>query len=255
MSKISIKSIRNVIIRNYMSFRNLFKISIMPNLVDPLFYLIAMGFGVGSYLTMVGGMSYRDFIITGLISATAMTAATSETTVNAFIQFRLEKTYDAMLMTPINTGDIVIGQSIWAGIRAVIFGGIFFLVSIFISGNFHISFLLIPVVLFIVGYLFGILGLSFTYLAPSREFLNYYNVLVIRPLYMFSDTFFPISSMPLIVQKITWLSPLYHASKIVRGIWINEFKNLFPHFIWLITVSVLLSLIPMYILNRSYFKS
>lgn len=239
-----------------MSFRNLFKISIMPNLIDPLFYLLAMGFGLGSYLTTVGGMSYRDFIITGLISATAMTAATSETTVNAFIQFRIEKTYDAMLMTPINTGDIVIGQSIWAGIRALIFGGIFFLVSIFISGNFNIFFVLIPVVLFVVGYLFGVLGLAFTYIAPSREFLNYYNVLVIRPLYMFSGTFFPISSMPSVVQKITWVSPLYHASKIVRGIWVNQLDaNLFAHLIWLLVLSAVLSIIPLYVLHKSYFKS
>lgn len=84
-----------------------------------------MGFGVGAYLTHVNGMLYRDFVITGLIAATAMSAATAETTVNAFIQYKIEKTYDAMLMTPINTNDIVVGQAIWAGIRAVIFGGIF----------------------------------------------------------------------------------------------------------------------------------
>lgn len=254
MNKLSILSIKNVIVRNFMSFKNLFKISIMPNLVDPLFYLLAMGFGVGAYLSSVGNMSYRDFVITGLISATAMTAATSETTVNAFIQYRLEKTYDAMLMTPINTSDIVVGQSIWAGIRALIFGGIFFGVSIFITGNFNWSLLFIPVILFIVGYLFGVLGLTFTYLAPSREFLNYYNVLVIRPLYMFSDTFFPVSSLPPIIQKITWLSPLYHSSKIIRGLWINSFDGISIHLLWLIFISIIFTLPPIYLLHRSYFK-
>ncbi|HGQ5861193.1 TPA: ABC transporter permease, partial [Streptococcus pneumoniae] len=103
MFKLSFQSIGHVVVRNYMSFRNLFKISIVPNLIDPLFYLLAMGFGVGAYLTHVNGMLYRDFVITGLIAATAMSAATAETTVNAFIQYKIEKTYDAMLMTPINT--------------------------------------------------------------------------------------------------------------------------------------------------------
>lgn len=86
MFRVSPRSVYYVIIRNYMSFRSLFKISIVPNLIDPLFYLIAMGFGVGAYLTNINGMSYTTFVITGLIGATAMTTATSEATVNAFIQ-------------------------------------------------------------------------------------------------------------------------------------------------------------------------
>lgn len=61
-------------------------------MIDPLFYLIAMGFGVGAYLTNINGMSYTTFVITGLIGATAMTTATSEATVNAFIQYKIEKT-------------------------------------------------------------------------------------------------------------------------------------------------------------------
>lgn len=254
MTKLSIQSIGHVVIRNYMSFKNLFKISIVPNLIDPLFYLLAMGFGVGAYLTHVDGMLYRDFVITGLISATAMSAATAETTVNAFIQYKIEKTYDAMLMTPINTSDIVIGQSIWAGIRAVIFGGIFLLISMIITQTFSPMMFLIPLILFIVGYLFGLLGLTFTYLAPSREFLNYYNVLIIRPLYMFSDTFFPVASLPAVLRDLTWFSPLYHATKIIRSVWQGSFDNINLHLLWLIVVCIITSIIPMYILNRAYYK-
>ena len=56
MFRVSFKSVYYVIVRNYMSFRSLFKIAIVPNLIDPLFYLLAMGFGMGSYLTTVNGM-------------------------------------------------------------------------------------------------------------------------------------------------------------------------------------------------------
>lgn len=254
MFKLSFQSIGHVVVRNYMSFRNLFKISIVPNLIDPLFYLLAMGFGVGAYLTHVNGMLYRDFVITGLIAATAMSAATAETTVNAFIQYKIEKTYDAMLMTPINTNDIVVGQAIWAGIRAVIFGGIFWLISMLITAHFHVLMLLIPLILFIVGYLFGVLGLIFTYLAPSREFLNYYNVLVIRPLYMFSDTFFPITSLPPILGDLTWFSPLYHATRMIRIIWGGEVTSLYLHLIWLIALALLITVLPMYMLHRRYYR-
>lgn len=254
MFKFSFLSIGHVVARNYMSFKNLFKISIVPNLIDPLFYLLAMGFGVGAYLTHVNGMLYRDFVITGLIAATAMSAATAETTVNTFIQYKIEKTYDAMLLTPINTSDIVVGQAIWAGIRAVIFGGIFWLISILITAHFHPLMLLIPLILFIVGYLFGVLSLIFTYLAPSREFLNYYNVLVIRPLYMFSDTFFPIASLPELLRHLTWFSPLYHTTSMIRLIWSGEVAGLSFHLMWLMGLALFLTLIPIYMLHRAYYK-
>lgn len=254
MFKVSFKSIYYVVVRNYMSFKSLFKIAIVPNLIDPLFYLLAMGFGVGSYLTNISGMTYTTFVITGLIGATAMTASTSEATVNAFIQYKIEKTYDAMLMTPINLQDIVIGQAIWSGARAVIFGGIFWIVSVFISQTFNLYMLLIIPLLFLIGLVFGLIGLTFTYLAPSREFLNYYNTLIIRPLYMFSDTFFPIDSIPESFQKLTWISPLYHATNIVRAIWLENFATVPQHLLWLTGCTVIFYFIPIFVIYKKYYK-
>ncbi len=254
MFRVSFKSVYYVIVRNYMSFRSLFKIAIVPNLIDPLFYLLAMGFGMGSYLTTVNGMSYTTFVITGLIGATAMTASTSEATVNAFIQYKIEKTYDAMLMTPINLQDIVIGQAIWSALRSVIFGGIFWIVSIFISKTFNIYMLFIIPLLFLIGLIFGLVGLTFTYLAPSREFLNYYNTLVIRPLYMFSDTFFPIDSIPVAFQKLTWFSPLYHVTNLVRAIWLKQFDYMMPHLCWLLVCTIIFYFIPIYLVHKKYYK-
>lgn len=254
MFRVSPRSVYYVIIRNYMSFRSLFKISIVPNLIDPLFYLIAMGFGVGAYLTNINGMSYTTFVITGLIGATAMTTATSEATVNAFIQYKIEKTYAAMLMTPINLQDIVIGQAIWSGVRAIIFGGIFWLVSLVISQTYNLYMLFIIPLLFLIGLIFGLIGLTFTYTAPSREFLNYYNTLVVRPLYMFSDTFFPIDSIPEIFRSLTWFSPLYHATNIIRAIWIENFTMVFQHLLWLIGCVTLFYFIPILVIYKMYYK-
>ncbi len=237
-----------------MSFKALFKIAIVPNLIDPLFYLLAMGFGVGAYLNNINGMSYTTFVITGLIGATAMTASTSEATVNAFIQYKIEKTYDAMLMTPVNLQDIVVGQAIWAGMRAVIFGGIFWIVSVIISGTFHITMLIILPLLFLIGLIFGLIGLTFTYMAPSREFLNYYNTLVIRPLYMFSDTFFPISSIPEMFQKVTWISPLYHATNIVRAIWLNQYAAVPLHLAWLLCCTAIFYFLPIWVIYKKHYK-
>ncbi|HAO6466460.1 TPA: ABC transporter permease, partial [Listeria monocytogenes] len=209
MYSLSYSSIKYVIIRNYMIFKRLFKISIFPNLIDPILYLIGLGFGLSKFVGEVNGITYFTFVSSGLIAATAMSASTAEATTNAFIQMRVEKTYYAIAMTPVNLQDIVIGQAIWAGVRSVIFGSMFLIIVSFFGVIHSWTVILIPMVLFVTGIIFGLLGLTFTALAPSRDYVNYYNVLIIQPLYMFSDTIFPLSNMSSNVKFLGDFSPLY----------------------------------------------
>ena len=82
MNKLKIKSINHVIYRDWMSFKKLFKISIFPNLFDPILYLVAMGLGLGSFVGQVDGMPYLKFITLGLIAGTAMNASNNESSLH-----------------------------------------------------------------------------------------------------------------------------------------------------------------------------
>ncbi|WP_156286024.1 ABC transporter permease [Oceanivirga salmonicida] len=221
--KKSIYLIYSVLYRNYLSFKSLFKISIIPNLVDPIFYLLIIGFGIGTYIKEINGENYLIFVTTGLIISTGMFSATAEATINAFIQYKIEKTYSAILITPVNEKELVIGHIIWAGIRSVIFGSLFMSITLLFIPIYNLKLLIVPILLFFNGILFGGLGLSFTYLSPSREFLNYYNILIIKPIFMLSNIIFPIDKLPIILQKISYISPLYHSVNIIR--WIYRLKN------------------------------
>lgn len=248
--KLSPNSILHVMERNYMSFKKLFKISIFPNLLDPILYLLAMGVGLASYVGDVNGISYFLFVTSGLIAATGMTASTAESTVNAFIQMRIEKTYYAITMTPVNLQDVIVGQALWSAVRSVIFGTMFLTVSAFFGAVHSWTFIFIPFVLFISGLVFGLMGLTFTLMAPSRDYLNYYNILIIKPLYMFSDTFFPVSNMPEIFQKIAWLSPLYHATNLCRGLLLGNYMYMTEHFLWLIGLLLILFYVPIFLVHK-----
>lgn len=252
MYSLSLKSVWYVIVRNYMSFRRLFKISIFPNLVDPILFLLAMGLGVGYYLNEVNGIPYLIFVFSGLLAATGMIAATAEVTVNAFIQMRVEKTYAATALTPVNIQDIVVGQILWAGCRSVIYGMMFLAVAAFFGVINSWMVILTPFVLFLSGITFGIMGMTFTALAPNRDYLNYYNVLFIRPMYMFSDIFFPINQMPIIVQKIAWLSPLYHASHLCRGLVLGEVEGIWTNALWLLVVTAVLFFVPVIVTKKKF---
>ncbi|QLE65252.1 ABC-type multidrug transport system permease component [Furfurilactobacillus rossiae] len=250
MYKLSLRSIKHVIQRNYMSFRKLFKVSVFPNLLDPILYLIAMGIGLANFVGNVEGMPYFLFVTSGLVAATSMNAATNEATTNAFIQMRVEKTYYAVSMTPVNLQDIIIGQAIWAGIRATIFGTLFLIIAGFLGAIHSWLVIFVPFLLFLNGLLFGLLGLIFTLLVPNRDYLNYYAMLVIQPMYMFSDTFFPVANMPRWLQPYCWLSPLYHAVKVCRGLMLGNPTGIWFHLGWLLVVVILIAGLPIYLVHR-----
>lgn len=247
---LSLKSIWYATIRNYMSFRKLFKIAVFPNLLDPILYLVAMGMGLAGFVGQVDGMPYFLFVTSGLVAATAMNAATNEATANAFIQMKIEKTYYAISMTPVNIQDLIAGQIIWSGVRATIFGSLFLVIAGILGAIQSWMVIGIPAVLFMTGIVFGIFGLTFTVLINNRDFLNYYSMLIIQPMYMFSNTFFPVSSMPHWLQPYAVISPLYHAVALCRGLIGGHPTDALPNLMWLLGIIVVFLPLPIVLAKK-----
>jgi lipooligosaccharide transport system permease protein len=233
-----------------MSFRKMLRISIFPNLVDPILYLTAMGLGLGHFVGRMDGMPYLQFITLGLIAGTAMNAATNESTVNAYIQMHLDKTYYEMSTSPVNLPDIIVGEAIWAGMRSVFFGTLFMGIATLLGVFTSPAVLLIPLVLLILGTLFGFLGLTFTLLAPTRDYLNYYTMLLVEPMFMFSNTFFPIGHIAPWLQRVAWFSPLTHAVALIRGFAVGNWAGMAGHLIWLLVALLLIAFVPIQLVQK-----
>src|SRR5262250_2908848 len=114
--------------RNAALYRRTWKWNILPNFFEPVFYLFSIGVGVGAYVSEMGGMTYLEFLAPGLICVAAMNGASFEVTYNIFVRLIFEKSYDAMLTTPIEPDDILVGEVLWAVTRACVYGGCFFIV-------------------------------------------------------------------------------------------------------------------------------
>jgi lipooligosaccharide transport system permease protein len=91
--------------RNARVFSKLWKGSLAPQFIDPLFYLVAMGYGLGTYIASINGVPYRDFIAPGLIASSVMWSASFECTYNVYIRMREYQLYDAVLSTPVEVQD------------------------------------------------------------------------------------------------------------------------------------------------------
>src|SRR3972149_3475639 len=102
-------------------YKYVYKSTIVSNLMDPLVYLVALGFGLGAFVSRIQGMPYIQFIAPGLISSSIMSAATFETTINTFVRIHFDRVYEAMMATPVTVEDIVVGEIMWAMTRSIIY--------------------------------------------------------------------------------------------------------------------------------------
>jgi lipooligosaccharide transport system permease protein len=204
--------------RNASMYRRTWKANILPNFFEPVFYLSAIGVGVGAYIQQMGGTSYAGFLAPGLVCVAAMNGASFEVTYNVFVRLNFEKTYDAMLTAPIEPDDVLAGEVLWALTRAAIYGGAFFLVTAaFGYAPLPRALLALPAIP-LAGLLFAALGIAFSLRISKIDHMSFYFTLFLTPLFLFSDVFFPIDER--LSRGWLWVAellPLLHPVRAARA--------------------------------------
>jgi lipooligosaccharide transport system permease protein len=189
---------------------------------EPVFYLLAMGQGLGSMVGALPGpdgspISYAAFIAPGLLAASAMNGAVFDSTFNVFFKLKYGRIYDAMLATPLGPVDIALGEIGWALIR----GGLYSLGFLAVMGGFGLlvspwALLALPAAL-IVAFAFAAVGMAATSYMRSWQDFDLVT-LVVLPMFLFSTTFYPLSVYPRWLQIVVECLPLYHAVELMRGL-------------------------------------
>jgi lipooligosaccharide transport system permease protein len=190
--------------------------SILGHLADPLIYMLGLGFGLSALIPEMGGTSYILFLAAGTLCYSTMNSATFEALYSGFSRMHHQRTWDAILNTPITLDDIVISEILWAATKSLM-SGVAVLLVIWMMGMSHtwLSLWTIPLAL-LVGLCFAAVGLIMTALAPSYDFFMYYFTLVITPMMMLSGVFFPVDQLPALLQTVSAILPLSHAIDLVR---------------------------------------
>ena len=209
-------------------------------IAEPLMVLLAMGLGLGSYVGMVNGQEYIEYIVPGIIASYGMFSASFECTYGSFYRMDERKTYDAIIATPLNIEDVIAGEIFWGATRSALTGtGILIIAAIFQLVPSPWA-LLIPVLSFMGGVLFSSIAILYTSLVPSFYSFNYYFTLFITPMFFFSGVFFPLSNFPEFVQNISLIIPLTPVVQISRALVSGEFS---PNLLISLAIIVVLSII------------
>ncbi len=207
--------------RNADVFRSTILVNFIPPLLEPVLYIAAFGFGLGSLVRTVpylgGQIRYLNFMVPGVISVAVMFWSYFETTYASFVRMYYQRTFDAIIATPLLVEDVIAGEWIWGATKAVMSSTIMLvMIGAFGLVRWPEGLLVVPLAA-LGGLLFSALGLITTSLVPQIDSFNVAQFLLIFPMFLFSGTFFPIQILPGWARNIAMILPLTHVSLLIRG--------------------------------------
>lgn len=194
---------------------------IVSGFFEPLFYLLSIGLGIGALVgsVVVDGteVPYTAFVAPALLASSAMNGAIYDSTFNVFFKLNYQKTYDAILVTPMGPGDVALGEIGWAVIRATLYS-LGFMVVIMALGLVASPWAVFAVpAAMLLAFAFAAVGMAATTFMRSWQDFDLIN-LVVLPLFLFSGTFYPITAYPEPLQVLVRLTPLWQGTDMIRAL-------------------------------------
>jgi len=244
--------VMTVWLRNWDVFMKTYKVNFLPPFIEPLLYLFAFGFGLGTFIDEIEGMSYVRFIAPALIAISIMYSSFFECTFSSYVRMYYQKTFDAIIATPLSIEEVITGELLWGASRSLINATIM-LPVLWAFGLIELpeSLLIIPFA-FLAGLLFATIAMCFTAISPNIMALNYPAFLFITPMFLFSGTFFPLSLLPEPVQYFALaVLPLTHVVTIVRALTLGAVNGmLLFNLIWIILATAIFFLLSVNLMKK-----
>lgn len=211
-------------------FFTTWKTNFLPPFLEPLLYLVAMGLGFGVLIGQVvyaGQMyDYVKFLAPGLIAISIMYSAFFECTYGSYVRMHYQKTFDAMIATPLSIEDVITGEILWGATKSLINSTIVLAVVVVAGLADFPGFIFVPAIAFLAGMMFASIAMIFTALVPNIDSFNYPFFLLITPMFLFGGTFFPLSVLPDWGQSLAQTLPLTHTATVVRDLSLNMFGGM-----------------------------
>jgi lipooligosaccharide transport system permease protein len=245
--------------RNADVFMRLWKAEIMWPVFEPLIVIIGVGLGLGRFVELESGEDYIVFLTPGVMAAFAMWAAIAEGAWASYNRMAWQKTYDAMIATPVSIDDVITGEVTWAASRSVLSACFLVVISVALTPVWGLVgsplvVLAIPTA-FLAGFMFGSMALLATSLVTSVSQLGYFVSLIVIPMFWVAGVFFPPEELSHGMQIFAWFLPLSHVVNLQRG-WVtgNLEWTMLVDLIWVLVVGGMLYRAVLWSMRRRLIK-
>ncbi len=211
-----------VLRRNFLVWRKTAATTVLGDVMDPLVALLALGFGLGSLLPGIEGVPYITFLAAGSICMGALYAATFEATYSTFSRLHIQRSWDAMLNTPLSLDDVVLAEILWAAAKSMKSGLAILLVVVALDISRAPTLLWVPLVLLLVSITFAAMAMVMSALAKGFDFFMYYFTLGVTPMVFLSGVFFPVKQLPEVLGQAAGILPLAPAIELLRPLVLGQ---------------------------------
>jgi lipooligosaccharide transport system permease protein len=222
----------------------------VSGVVEPLFYLLSIGVGLGKLVGSVHGpggpVSYAAFVAPALLASASMNGALFDSTFNVFFRLKYEKLYDAALATPMRAGDVALGEISWALLRGALYA-VAFMAVMAAMGLVHSWWAVaaLPAAV-LTGFAFAAGGMACTtYMRTWQDFE--FVTLATLPMFLFSTTFYPLSVYPRPLQFVVECTPLYQSVVMLRDLTLGTVG---PGLLWHAAYLAVLGVIGLLVAGR-----
>jgi lipooligosaccharide transport system permease protein len=213
---------RAVVGRGLLATRSTNWIIVLTGVFEPVFYLLALGIGLGSYIEGVTDpqgepIRYAAYIAPALLAVSAMNGAIYDSTWNVFFKMHFGKLYQGMLATSLGPLDVALGEISLALLRGAAYGTTFLLVMQALGLNLSWTALLALPAILLIAFGFASLGMGITSYMKTFQQMDWI-AFVLLPMFLFSATFYPLTVYPEPIQWVVQALPLWHGVELVRGL-------------------------------------
>jgi lipooligosaccharide transport system permease protein len=210
----------------FAQYKRIWRGTAVTSVITPVVYLLALGVGLGVFVDrstdLPDGISYLEFVAPGLMAATAMQLASFESSWPVLSAIKWDRQYHAMLASPLRVRDVMLGHQAFLAFRLFTTAAVYFVViTAFGAVESPLGVLAIPVTVLV--------GLSFSaplaaWAAHTETEVSFVAIFrfVILPMFLFSGTFFPISTLPTPLEVVAWLTPLWHGVTLCRDLTLGD---------------------------------
>lgn len=205
--------------RNFQVYRRSWVVFV-SGFLEPVFYLLSISVGIGKLAgpVQLGGrlVTYTQFVAPALMATSAMNGAVMDAVFGVFFKLKYAKVYDAVLATPLDVGDVALGEIGWAVARAGVYSAGFLVVMSALGASLSPWAVLALPASVLVGFAFAAVSMAAATRMRSWQDFDFVNMTLI-PMFLFSATFYPLSTYPPGLRVLVRLTPLYQGIALNRA--------------------------------------
>lgn len=193
--------------------------SVFSSFLMPVIFLAGIGLGVGSFVNRSGqlGIDYLSYLAPGVLASTALTVAIGESTYRIYAQFEWERTYHAMIATPLRIVDVLTGQLAFVMFRSLVAASVFLVVMTGFGTVHSVWALAVLPAAAVLALACAAPTFAFTATRHSESGFAVLQRFIVVPVQLFSGVFFPVSQLPAVIRPLAYVSPLWHGVELCRA--------------------------------------